>query len=300
MWLIRVVVPPAAVAAFETALAPFCDAVSALEAGADAWRVEGLARQPPDAVSLDVACRLAAAAAGVPPPVPATTRLVERDWVACVQSDMPAVTAGCFTVYGSHLDDRVARGRIGLRIDAAQAFGSGHHASTAGCLAALSGLRRQPVRRALDLGCGSGVLAIAIARLWRARVIAADIDPRATDEAAANAGRNGVGPWIRTVATDGIGRSVRAAGPFDLIVANILARPLVRLAGAIVPCLGDGGWLILSGFLDPTAAAVARAYAVRGLQLVQRRDEAGWTTLVYRRRRRPPRRPRRAVTPRAG
>ncbi len=283
MWLVRVVVPQAAVAAFEAALTPFCSAVSALEVGTDAWRVEGLARQPPDGVSLDVACRLAAAASGVPLPAATTTLLAERDWVACVHSDMPAVSAGCFTVYGSHLDDRVARGRIGLRIDAAQAFGSGHHASTAGCLAALSGLRRQPVRRALDLGCGSGVLAIAIARLWRARVIAADIDPRATDEAAANAVRNGVRPWIRTVATDGIGRSVRAAGPFDLIVANILARPLKRMAGAVVPCLGDGGWLILSGFLNPTAAEVGRAYAARGLKLVERLDNAGWTTLVFRR-----------------
>lgn len=283
-WCVGVIVPPPAVAAFEAALAPLCDAVSLLETGGgNGWRVEGITRRPPDRVSVDLACRLAAAAAGIPTPAATIFVLKEADWIALVQADMPAVTAGRFVVYGSHLDASVAHGHTGLRIDAAQAFGSGHHPSTAGCLRALSRLGRRRLHRALDLGCGSGVLAIAIAKTWRARVTAVDIDPRAVEETAVNARGNGVAPHIRAIASDGIGARVRAAGPFDLVVANILARPLKRLAGDVAGCLTDGAWCILAGFLTENAVDVRRAYAARGLKPAFRIDDAGWTTLAMRR-----------------
>jgi ribosomal protein L11 methyltransferase len=283
MWRFGVIVPEAAVPAFEAAFTPLSEAVSALETADGGWCVAGIAKAPPDRVAIDIALALAAAAAGIATPLLSVGKLAETDWVAHVHADMPAVTAGRFTVYGRHLSCGVARGHIGLKIDAAQAFGSGHHASTAGCLLGLSRLAGRPVGRALDLGCGSGVLAIAIAKLWHAAVTAADIDPRAVEETAANARRNGVKPWLRTIGADGISAAVRRAGPFDLIVANILARPLKRLAADIVTCLGERGHVILAGFLTENARDVQAAYAARGLALAFRLDEGGWTTLVLRR-----------------
>lgn len=281
---VSVVVPASAVAAFWAALDPLCEAVSTVAVDGASWRVEGLCCQPPDDAAVDVACRLAAVAAGVLPPPLTIAPIADRDWIASVHAEMPAVMAGRFTVYGRHLDASVARGRIGLAIDATLAFGSGHHSTTAGCLTALSRLAQCRVRRALDLGCGSGVLAIAMAKLWRAEVVAVDIDPRAVAVATANVAANGVRPWVRCVVSDGLSARVRALGPFDVIVANILARPLQRLAGAITAALAHRGWLVLSGFLAQDGARVRRAYAVRGLRLGFRLEEAGWTTLGLRAR----------------
>jgi ribosomal protein L11 methyltransferase len=284
-WRVSTVVPAAAVTSFEAAFASLCDAVACFEAGGDAWRIDGTCRLPPDATELDIACRLAAAATGLAPPAVRITPIDDRDWVAAVNAQLPPVRAGRFLVYGRHHRATLAvrPGEIGLAIDAGLAFGTGHHASTEGCLLALSRLARRPVRRALDLGCGSGILAIAIAKRWHARVVAADIDPRAVATARENARHNGVGPLIRCLAADGISGGVSQLAPYDLIVANILASPLRRLAGAVCAHLAVPGRLILAGFLESDRRLVGKAYAARGLRPLFGLRLGEWTTLVFER-----------------
>jgi ribosomal protein L11 methyltransferase len=282
LWRIALTIPGPVVAQFEAAVAPFCEAVGSTEVGED-WRIDGVAAAPPDRARLDVALALAAAAVALPVPAATIEPLPDVDWVARVHEQLPAVIVDRFCIHGSHIGEGAARDRISLRIDASLAFGTGHHASTAGCLAALSRCRTPPAGPALDLGCGSGVLAIAIAKLWRLPVTAVDVDPRAVEETQANAKRNGVAPLIKARAADGVSAEVRRDAPFGLIVANILARPLRRMAGDIVGCLDRPGTVILAGFLDEHAGAVLAAYAARGLTLSRRIRDGGWTTLVLRR-----------------
>ena len=157
----------------------------------------------------------------------------------------------------------------GIEIEAGQAFGTGHHGTTAACLVEIDRVARQrPIRNALDLGTGSGVLAIAIAKAAKARVVASDIDPLAAKIANENARLNGVGRLVTTIAAAGLGRNaIRARGPFDLIVANILAGPLVALAPSIRRSLAPGGTLILSGLLPEQRRRIVAAYRGQGLRL---------------------------------
>jgi ribosomal protein L11 methyltransferase len=291
-------VAAAAVPLVEAALDDVADAVAAFEATDGRWRIDAFATRAPDRAALEVALALAAAAAGTAPPALSIAPEPVRDWVAETIQAFPPIHIGPFHLHGSH--DAAAPAppaRIAIQIDAGIAFGSGRHASTAGCLLALAGLagraqgwprwapRRAP-RRALDLGCGSGILAIAMAKLWRRPVLATDIDERAVATAAANARQNRVVPWVRTVRADGLrAPALRAAGPFDLIVANILARPLKALAADVAAHLAPGGRAVLSGFLAADAAAVLAAYRARGLGLERRIALDGWHTLVLRRRR---------------
>src|SRR5579862_9232036 len=156
----------------------------------------------------------------------------DQDWVKLSQEGLPPVRAGRFFVYGAHDRGVVPPALIPLRIEAGLAFGTGHHESTALCLSLLSDLgKRRRFRRVLDLGCGSGVLAIAMARLWRSRIVAADIDPVAVTVTRDNARINQTGTLIRAATADGLAHPLlRDNAPFELIVANILAGPLTRLA----------------------------------------------------------------------
>jgi ribosomal protein L11 methyltransferase len=286
-WRITVEVAAAAVPLVEAALDDVADAVAAFEATDGRWRIDAFATRAPDRAALEVALALAAAAAGTAPPALSIAPEPVRDWVAETIQAFPPIHIGPFHLHGSH--DAAAPAppaRIAIQIDAGIAFGSGRHASTAGCLLALAGLSGRPPRRALDLGCGSGILAIAMAKLWRRPVLATDIDERAVATAAANARQNRVVPWVRTVRADGLRPpALRAAGPFDLIVANILARPLKALAADVAAHLAPGGRAVLSGFLAADAAAVLAAYRARGLGLERRIALDGWHTLVLRRRR---------------
>ena len=281
LWRVALTIPEPTVARFEAAVAPFCTAVACSEDG-EHWHIDGLAATFPDRARLEVAVALAAATVALPVPAVTIEPLPDLDWVARVHEQLPAVIVERFCIHGSHIGVDTARGRIGLRIDASLAFGTGHHASTAGCLTALSDCRR-PKGRALDLGCGSGVLAIAIARLWRLPVTAVDVDPRAVEETRDNARRNGVAPLIKARAADGVTAEVRRDAPYGLIVANILALPLRRMAGDIAGCLDRHGTVVLAGFLDENAGAVLAAYTARGLTLAKRIRDGGWTTLVLRR-----------------
>lgn len=208
--------------------------------------------------------------------------LAESDWVSASLATLKPVAAGRFVVHGSHDRDAVPPGRIAIEIDAGQAFGTGHHGTTAGCLSVLDNLvRARRFRAMLDLGAGSGVLAIALAKVLRRPVIASDIDPVATAVAGENTRRNHVGHLVTTVTANGVSHpAIRQAAPFDLIVANILAEPLCRLAPPLAQTLAPDGVLVLSGLLPGQRGRVAAAYRRQGLSLVKALHFDGWAVLV--------------------
>jgi ribosomal protein L11 methyltransferase len=210
----------------------------------------------------------------------------ETDWVAHVKRDLQPVEAGRFFVYGSHDADRVPSGRIALRIEAAMAFGTGHHGTTKGCLLALDRLATEGFQaaRIADIGCGTAVLAMAAAHLWSLGgdlpVIASDNDPVAVDVAEVNVAANGLDGRIICIGAEGFDHDeIAATAPFDLVLANILKGPLIGLAGDMAAHIRPGGMAILSGLLNTQADDVIAAYS--DLFHVRNRDEiAEWTTLV--------------------
>ncbi|RMD49000.1 MAG: methyltransferase domain-containing protein, partial [Alphaproteobacteria bacterium] len=249
------------------------------------WEVGAYFTERPDPVALD----LLAAAHGARPF--AVSALPEIDWVAHVRRELAPVEAGRFVVHGSHDAERVRReaaGRIALCIDAAMAFGTGHHGTTRGCLLALDRLEREGVRpaRVADIGCGTAVLAMAAAHLWpQARILASDIDPVAVETARANLAANGLAGRIETLVAAGLDHPrLAAAAPFDLILANILKGPLIALAPAIAAHLAEGGVAVLSGILREQAEEVVAAYAAEGLEERARIEDGDWVTLILARR----------------
>lgn len=237
------------------------------------WRVEALFNDAPDAA--DWSRRLE---------IPCTVdRLHDADWVTEAQKHLPPVLAGRFHVHGSHVARHSSPSMRDILIEAGPAFGTGQHESTRGCLLALDRLaRRMKVDRALDVGCGTGVLAIAIAMAWaKPHVVATDIDPVSARFAQNAARENGVGRFITADAGPGLKpRIAREGAPYDLICANILARPLVRLAPALAGALAPRGRIVLAGLLWWQAPAVLAAYRAQGLPIRFRISLGGWRTLV--------------------
>jgi len=211
--------------------------------------------------------------------------LPDADWIKLSQEGLPPVRAGRFFVYGAHDKGKVPPGVIPLRIEAGMAFGTGHHETTALCLAVLSDLsKRRRFTNVLDLGCGTGLLAIGAAKLWRRGVLASDIDPVAVEITRENAAINGEAPWVRAVVADGLTNpAIAERAPFDLIVANILAGPLTRLAPAIARALAPGGVLVLSGLMHWHANLVVAFYRPHGLILRTVRRDGSWSALVLER-----------------
>jgi ribosomal protein L11 methyltransferase len=262
-------------------------AVSLSDVGGGRWQVAIHLRSPFDEDAVRDAVK---AAAG---PAAAAALQVDRveaaDWVQQSLAGLKPVTAGRFVVHGAHDRGRVPLNRIGIEIEAALAFGTGHHGTTRGCLIALGAIgkamsRRQRAPRVLDVGTGSGVLAIAAARALHVRVLATDIDAAAVRAARENIRRNRTGGSVAVVTADGVdARSIRAHGPFDLILANILLEPLQRIATPLRRLTAPGARVVLSGILPSQANAVIAAY--RPLALERRLDIDGWTTLIFARRR---------------
>ncbi len=219
------------------------------------------------------------------------------DWVKVSLDGLAPVRVGRFVVHGAHDRAAVRPHEFPIEIEAALAFGTGHHGTTRGCLAALAAeLKRRRPARVLDVGTGTGILAFAAARALRSRVVAGDIDPVAVAVARANARLNAIGSHIALYVGPGI-RHPLAAGPrgFDLVMANILARPLARLAPDLARALASGGTLILSGLLDRDVPGIVAAYHMQGLALNRRSSREGWATLVLTRGGAAPRqRPKRA------
>ncbi len=211
--------------------------------------------------------------------------LPETDWVAKSLQGLKPVRAGRFLVFGAHDRDRVKPNDLGLEIEAGQAFGTGHHGTTIGCLIAIEReAKTRPIVNALDIGTGSGVLAIALAKLAKARVLASDIDPVATRVADENVRLNGVAAFVRIVTAAGLtGRAFAERAPYDLVVANILAGPLAALAPAIRRAVAPGGTVILSGLLPAQRARILATYRLTGLVLAHSLIVEGWLTLVLRR-----------------
>jgi len=211
----------------------------------------------------------------------------EVNWVAKSLEGLQPVIAGGFFVYGSHSAAQVPpAGLVPLHIEAAQAFGTGHHETTTGCLEAIAlTLKHRRPRRMLDVGTGTGVLAIALARRTRLPVVASDIDPVATLTTIENARDNGVGPLIRAVTAAGLDhRAIVRGTPYDLIAANILAGPLVEIAPALGRAAARHATVILSGLLETQAARVAAAYALQGMVLRRRLVRGDWATLILEKR----------------
>ncbi|MGE0748147.1 MAG: 50S ribosomal protein L11 methyltransferase [Rhodospirillales bacterium] len=281
-WTVAVTVPAHAMSAVDDALTALGGTVAMheLDDGA-AWRLIAYLEAPPDEGAVVTAI---AAAAGDPDVAVAFAAIGRTDWVAYVEERSPPIDAGRFWVYGSHVRTAPPPDRIAIRLDAGMAFGSGTHETTRGCLMALSELTGAPVRRALDMGTGSGILAIAIARLWDAPVVACDVDPVAVEIARENAAANGVSARVWAVAGDGYATpAVGSNAPYDLVVANILANPLVEMAPALAAMLAADGTAVLSGLLDEQADEVIAAHAAVGLDLVGRTILGRWHTLTVRR-----------------
>jgi ribosomal protein L11 methyltransferase len=211
--------------------------------------------------------------------------LPDVDWVTRSLEGLKPVRAGRFFVHGAHDRDQRQDGDIAIEIEAGLAFGTGHHGTTAGCLEMLENVvtAEQP-KNALDLGTGSAVLAIALARIADIPVLATDIDPVAVEVAAANVALNGVSKRVETVTATGFDHPVFARRrPFDLIVANILAGPLIEIAPDMAAHVKEGGSLILSGILDRQEPAVVAAYLAAGFRHVRTTHLDGWVTIHLKR-----------------
>jgi ribosomal protein L11 methyltransferase len=262
-------------------------AVSLSDAGGGRWQVAIHFRAPLEEYAVRGAVDAAAGAAAAA--ALQFGRVEAADWVQQSLAGLKPVTAGRFAVHGAHDRGRVPRNRIGIEIEAALAFGTGHHGTTRGCLLALEAIcktmskqRRAP--RILDVGTGSGVLAIAAARALRARVLATDIDAAAVHAACHNIRANHAVGFVAVVKADGVGaHAIRAGAPFDLILANILLEPLRRIATPLRRLAAPGARIVLSGILPSQANAVIAAY--RPLALERRIDVDGWTALILARRR---------------
>jgi ribosomal protein L11 methyltransferase len=260
-------------------------AMALVDIGAGRWRVAMYFRAAPDEKTIRA---LTASAAGdAAAEALRFEHVAAKDWVRESLAGLAPVTAGRFVVHGAHDRARIPLNRIGIEIEAALAFGTGHHGTTRGCLLALDWLcKSRPRRRILDVGTGSGVLAIAAALALRQPVLATDIDGSAVRAARANAALNRAGSFVEFVKADGVtARQIRDRAPYDLVLANILLRPLQRLAAPLTRLTAPGGRVVLSGLLASQANAAIAAY--RGLALERRIDLDGWTTLVLVRRQRP-------------
>jgi ribosomal protein L11 methyltransferase len=241
----------------------------------DEATVEALYAEMPDG---DLLSRLAARAVHV-------ALLPDTDWIRLSQEGLPPVRAGRFFIYGAHDRGEVPRGAIPICIEAGLAFGTGHHETTALCLSSLSDLaKRRRFASVLDLGCGTGLLAIGAAKLWRKRVTASDIDPVAIEVTRANARANGEANLVHAVVADGLaGPALAARAPYDLILANILAEPLTRLAPDVAKSLARGGTLVLSGLLHYQENLVLGFYRPHGLVLRHVHRDGPWSALVLER-----------------
>ncbi|WP_295042702.1 50S ribosomal protein L11 methyltransferase [uncultured Paracoccus sp.] len=256
---------------------PVGTGVFEIEDGSNRWEVGAYFTEAPD----DIALALLAAAHGANPF--AVSELPEVDWVAHVRRELTPVRAGRFFVHGSHDADKVPEGVEALWIEAAMAFGTGHHDTTKGCLEALDRLAVQGFQphRIVDIGCGTAVLAMAAARLWPVTVLASDIDAVAVDTAAANVIANGLDGRVICLEAAGFGHQMlEDNAPYDLVLANILKQPLIDLAPQMAQMVVAGGRIVLSGILTTQADEVAEVYAAQGFVLDRRDDLGDWSALT--------------------
>ncbi len=279
---VSVIVPEQAVPAYESAIAQACSAVGlfVVDEAARTWRVEGVKAvgEAEDALASGLA--VAGLVSGVAAPLQRAATEAEG-WLARVYSAFPEQAVGRrFAIRGTHLGQRRRAGRVTLTVDAGLAFGSGEHGSTRGCLRALEVVAHRRPARVVDMGCGSGILAMAAAALLHRRVLAVDNDPWSVRVTRQNAALNGLRRHV--AARLGQGWQGMRGALFDLVLANILARPLCLMARDLAAHLAPGGTVILSGLLVSQVPMVLAAHRRRGLRLVRVLREGDWATMVLR------------------
>jgi ribosomal protein L11 methyltransferase len=277
------------VAANEDIAAALCEDLEALmpeptgtgifevEDGSELWEVGAYFTEAPDAAGLAILASMHGVKDFLISEIP------ETDWVSHVRRELAPVEAGRFFVYGSHDADKVPAGHVPLLIEAAMAFGTGHHGTTLGCLRAFDRLLGEGFKGGsiIDVGCGTAVLAMAAAAVLPSKVLASDIDPVAVDVAEANVAANGLTGKVECVVAAGFDApALKENAPYDLIFANILKGPLIGLAPEMGPAVKTGGYVILSGILNEQADAVIEVYCANGFNLVQRDSIVDWTTLT--------------------
>jgi ribosomal protein L11 methyltransferase len=277
-----VTVPEAAVPAYESAIALACTAVGFFVADENerTWRVEGVKAVGEDDEALLSGLAVAAMVSGITAPLQRAATEAEG-WLARVYSAFPEQPIGRrFAIRGTHVDARPMAGRVTLTVDAGLAFGSGEHGSTRGCLRALETVAHRRPRRIVDMGCGSGILAMAAAGLLRRHVLAVDNDPWSVRVTGQNAALNGLRGRVRPR----LGNGWQGAGAekFDLVFANILARPLCLMAADLAAHLAPGGTVILAGLLTSQVRMVLAAHRRQGLRLERVLREGSWATMVLR------------------
>lgn len=287
LWHITLDIEPEAAGAYEMVLEPLCvSLVHELDDDERPRRLLGFAEDRPDEAALKQTLAETARRLSLAEPALTVDSFENKDWLSEYARNHPPLEVGRFFIYGSTYEGDLPPGKIALKVEAATAFGTGEHASTKGCLMALEGLsNRYRFERPLDMGCGSAILAMGIAKIWGCRVVASDIDQGSVEVAAYNAQANGIGSYILPVCADGYGApSVFRNGPYDLIMANILARPLSLMAKDLARNLESGGFCVLAGFLERDANWVFAAHRAHGLKLVRRIRVDGWQTLVLRKK----------------
>lgn len=248
-----------------------------LEDGSGLWEIGAYFTDAPDEAGLAILATMHDAKMFVVSEVP------DQDWVAKVRRELSPVEAGRFFVYGSHDADKVPEGSIPLLIEAAMAFGTGHHGTTLGCLKAFDRLVTDGFvpQNAIDVGCGTAVLAMAAAHVSPNQVLASDIDPVAVDVAIANVAANGLWGRVKSVVAAGFDADeLKENAPYDLVFANILKGPLIDLAPHMAAVIAPGAHAILSGILNEQADDVIAVYAQNGINLLARDSIVDWTTLT--------------------
>lgn len=251
-----------------------------IEDGSGLWEIGGYFVERPDEAGLALLAVMHDAKHFV------VSKVEDRDWVAQVRRELTPVIAGRFVVHGSHDADKIGAHQVGLLIDAAMAFGTGHHGTTQGCLESLEALVRSGMvaNNVADIGAGTGVLAMAAAKVFSGDFIASDIDPIATETAKANIVANKLGQRVQAVTSVGFRHTaLRTRAPYDLVFANILAKPLKGLARDMARFTTSGSVIILSGLLNRQAPGVAAVYAGHGFKLERKLVIGEWTTLTLRR-----------------
>ncbi|MDP9195760.1 MAG: 50S ribosomal protein L11 methyltransferase [Pseudomonadota bacterium] len=282
LWHLHLTVPPVAVQPVSDLLEGHVDTLSVFEkTEGQEWTIDAISQGRPDTEVLQAGLARLAETLGISCPRILCEEMPQRDWLAENFASFRPIRAGRYFVHGSHYTDEKPAGALCLQIDAATAFGSGEHGTTWGCLMAMDRLAQDlPQKpRILDMGCGSAILAIAAAKTWNCPVLAVDIDPEAVRVSALNARDNGVADLVQAECGDGYA-APSVHGPYDLVLANILAGPLCAMAPDLAVCLSPGGHTILSGLLTDQEGMVADAHAKQGLKVTDRFPSGEWMTLV--------------------
>ena len=278
----KFLVAPEHVATFEMALEEFASAILTMpiEKGENKglWEVQAIYETQPDIEDIRRAMGFASNMCQIVEPEWHLNEMEKKNWLKESLISFPPVTIGKYYIYGSHIKDEPPADKIALQIDAATAFGSGEHQTTQGCLTALNELAEKP-KKVIDVGCGSGILAMAYAKTFNAPVDAVDIDPESVFVTSNSAKINKLDHLMRVWESDGY---KGVDGQYDLVFCNILARPLINMAGDLKEHLTSGGMAILSGFLIRQERWVLKAHTDIGLKLVAKYRINGWSTLVVR------------------